>query len=111
MVEEGRYFGRSDFTGPSFYLQRLLYRGAGSTATLGNTVIPVPVGRTVGGTTTVNSGTCYRMPERIYADWQTHHGLAEYTEAALAPSYERVEAVLGVQPVSYTHLDVYKRQL
>ena len=100
LVEEGRYFGRSDFTGPSFYLQRLLYRSAGSTATLGNTVIPVPVGRTVGGTTTVNSGTCYRMPERIYADWQTHHGLAEYTEAALAPSYERVEAVLGVQPAA-----------
>ncbi len=31
--------------------------------------IPVPVGRAVGGTTVINSGTCFRAPDHVLADW------------------------------------------
>lgn len=96
ILEEGLFFGRQDFIGSTFQMQRLLYRDMGLTVAFGNGAIVVPVGRTVGGTTTVNSGTCYRMPERIFRSWQERHGLTDYTVESLAPYYERVESVLGV---------------
>ena len=66
-VEEGHYFDRKDFTGRAFEMQQKLYRRGGSTFSVGNVGIPIPLGQTVGGTTTVNSGTCYRTPDRVLA--------------------------------------------
>lgn len=102
LLEEGLFFGRSDFGG-TFQMQKLLYRDMGMTVAFGNTAILVPVGRTVGGTTTINSGTCYRMPDRVFRHWQEHLGLFAYSPEALSPYYERVEAVLGVNAAA-THL-------
>jgi choline dehydrogenase-like flavoprotein len=97
MIEEGRYFDRSDFTGRAFQMQQRLYRRGGSTFSVGNVPIPIPLGQTVGGTTTVNSGTCYRTPDRVLASWQRELGLAELAPEAMGPYFERVEAVLGVE--------------
>lgn len=96
LLEEGLYFGRQDFTGNTFRMQHLLYRDMGATTTLGNTQIFVPTGKTVGGSTTVNSGTCYRVPDRVAHMWEEQLGLAGYGPTGLAPYYERVEAVLGI---------------
>jgi choline dehydrogenase-like flavoprotein len=96
MLEEGLFFGRSDFSGSVLQMQKLLYREMGMTVAFGNNAIVVPVGCTVGGTTTVNSGTCYRMPERVFRHWHEDLGLSEYSSASIAPYYDRVEAVLGV---------------
>ncbi len=96
MLEEGRYFERADFTGRPFDMQRAMYRAGGATLSVGNVAIPIPIGQTVGGSTTINSGTCYRVPDRVLAHWQADLGLHELTPAALAPHFERVEAVLGV---------------
>jgi choline dehydrogenase-like flavoprotein len=52
-----------------------LYRDAGQTATLGNPPIVLPLGRAVGGTTLVNSGTCFRAPDRVLARWRDELGL------------------------------------
>ncbi|MGE5184348.1 MAG: FAD-dependent oxidoreductase [Acidobacteriota bacterium] len=95
-VEEGRYFDRSDFTGRAFTMQSKLYRRGGSTFSVGNVPIPIPLGQTVGGSTTVNSGTCYRTPERVLHRWQQELGLAELGAEQLDPYFERVEGVLGV---------------
>ena len=57
-VEQGRYFDRAEFSGRPFEMQQKLYRRAGSTFSIGNAAIPIPLGQTVGGSTTVNSGTC-----------------------------------------------------
>ncbi|HEY1811307.1 MAG TPA: FAD-dependent oxidoreductase [Kofleriaceae bacterium] len=96
MVEEGAYFDRSDFTGRTFDMQQKLYRRGGATFSIGNIGIPIPLGQTVGGTTTVNSGTCYRTPDRVLANWQHELGLHELGPDGLAPYFERVEGVLGV---------------
>ena len=48
----------------------LLYRDAGQTATVGNTPIVLPLGQTVGGTTLINSGTCFRTPEPVLELWR-----------------------------------------
>lgn len=96
LLEEGLFYGRQDFTGSTFRMQHLLYRDMGATTTLGNGQIFVPTGKTVGGSTTVNSGTCYRMPDRVAQMWEQQLGLVGYGSSGLAPYYERVEAVLGV---------------
>jgi choline dehydrogenase-like flavoprotein len=96
-VEEGRYFDRSEFTGRPFEMQQKLYRRGGSTFSVGNVGILIPLGQTVGGTTTVNSGTCYRAPDRVLHEWQRELGLRELGPEQLAPYFERVEAVLGVE--------------
>lgn len=94
MVEEGDYFRRSDFDGRLLSLQRRLFRSA--TLTIGNTIIPVPVGCTVGGTTTINSGTCFRPPLETMRRWRVEDGLEELTPGELEPFFERVEAMLEV---------------
>jgi choline dehydrogenase-like flavoprotein len=97
MIEEGAYFERSDFTGRAFDLQQKLYRRGGATFSVGNIGIPIPLGQTVGGTTTVNSGTCYRTPDRVLARWQHELGLGELGPDGLAHYFDRVEGVLGVE--------------
>src|SRR5689334_18655208 len=74
-VEEGQYFERSEFSGRTFQMQTKLYRRGGATFSVGNVGIPIPLGQTVGGTTTINSGTCYRTPDRILRKWQRELGL------------------------------------
>jgi choline dehydrogenase-like flavoprotein len=98
LVEEGHYFERKDFTGRTFAMQRAMYRAGGATFSVGNTFIPIPVGQTVGGSTTVNSGTCYRTPDRVLNEWVDELGLDELSPDRLAPYYDRVESVLGVAP-------------
>lgn len=98
MLEEGGYFQRSDFNGRPFEMGRLLYRDLGATFSLGNVAIPIPLGKTVGGTTTVNSGTCYRTPSRVLRAWREELGLRDLTDAAMDRWYARVEEVLGVAP-------------
>ncbi len=97
-VEEGHYFERSDFTGRAFEMQQKLYRRGGGTFSVGNVGIPIPLGQTVGGTTTVNSGTCYRTPDRVLREWQRDLGLDELGPEQLGPYFDRVERVLGVEP-------------
>jgi choline dehydrogenase-like flavoprotein len=104
LLEEGAYFDRTDFTGRSFDMQARMYKNAGATFAIGNVGIPVPVGRTVGGSTTINSGTCYRTPGRILSRWRDQLGLSELTEAHLDPYFSRVETVLGVEQARAEHL-------
>jgi choline dehydrogenase-like flavoprotein len=75
------------------------------TIALGNVGIPVFSGRAVGGSTVINSGTCYRAPERTFSSWRSRFGLgADFTPDALAPYYERVEGMLQVTRADAAHL-------
>ena len=46
------------------------YSDGGLRAALGDGLLPIPTGRTVGGTTTINSGTCLRPPADILSGWE-----------------------------------------
>jgi len=96
-VEEGRYFQREDFTGRTFEMQQKLYRRGGSTFSVGNVPIPIPLGQTVGGSTTINSGTCYRTPDRVLASWASELGLTELGPEPMGRYFDRVEGVLQVE--------------
>jgi choline dehydrogenase-like flavoprotein len=75
-----------------------IYRDGGSTVALGAPPIALPIGRAVGGTTVINSGTCFRPPDAIISRWRDEHGTAlagDGFEARLGD----VEETIGVGPV------------
>jgi choline dehydrogenase-like flavoprotein len=95
LLEEGEYHQRDSFNGRPFEMQKKLYRDMGATVSVGNVSIPIPIGKSVGGTTTINSGTCYRAPARIFDAWRSDFGLG-LSDVEMAPHYARVEEVMGV---------------
>jgi choline dehydrogenase-like flavoprotein len=101
VLEEGAHFTRSDFVGPPFERVQRFYRNGGATAALGRPAILVPLGKCVGGTTVVNSGTCFRTPDRVLRHWETEFGLEAADPATMAPFFTRVEERLGVRPVPW----------
>ncbi|WP_437816698.1 FAD-dependent oxidoreductase [Sorangium sp. So ce1078] len=105
MLEEGDYHRRSSFTGRPARAYREMYRDHGLDMAIGNVGIPVFAGRAVGGSTVINSGTCYRAPESTFASWRDGMGLpAEFSSEGLAPYYERVARMLQVAPADPLHL-------
>ena len=99
MVEEGKRFTTDDFTARPREMTTLLYRDAGQVATVGNVPIVLPLGCTVGGTTTINSGTCFRTPEPVLERWAQDFGLEQLTADALDPFFRRVEREVNVAQV------------
>ena len=97
MIEEGDFHRRDAFTGRSQPMVKKLYRDQGMTIAVGNVGIPVFAGRAVGGSTVVNSGTCYRAPERVFRRWRSEMGLTSYSEPSMDPYYARVERMLQVE--------------
>ena len=69
LVEEGDYYSRKSFTGRAVDNLRRFYRDAGATGSVGNCVIPIPMGRLVGGSTSINTGTCWRTPDWVLQRW------------------------------------------
>jgi choline dehydrogenase-like flavoprotein len=103
MVEEGEYYSRSSFTGRAIDNLRRFYRDAGATGSLGNCVIPIPMGQLVGGSTAINSGTCWRTPDWVLQKW-VDRGLADLTPSQMEPYFERVEHELQVGPADPAYL-------
>jgi choline dehydrogenase-like flavoprotein len=99
VLEEGAAFDRRQLTGRPRDMTALLYRDAGQTATLGTPAIMLPTGRAVGGTTLVNSGTCFRVPPAVQQRWADELGLDALGPGALDDAYARVEETIGVQRV------------
>lgn len=99
LVEEGALRSARDF----HMLEREAYpdlyqESAGrKTADKGITILQ---GRTVGGSTTVNWATSLRTPAQTLAYWRERFGLRDYTEAQLAPWFERAESRLHISPWS-----------
>ncbi|MGH3595357.1 MAG: GMC family oxidoreductase N-terminal domain-containing protein, partial [Mycobacterium sp.] len=76
-----------------------LYRGAGATLALGRPAVVLPIGRAVGGTTVVNSGTCYRPPQAVQQRWHDEFGLDLAAPERLGGHLDDVEDTLQVAPV------------
>jgi choline dehydrogenase-like flavoprotein len=100
VVEEGRRWTAEEF-GTTHPIDRYagLYRGAAATVALGRPSVVLPIGRAVGGTTVVNSGTCYRPPQAVVRRWRDDFGLALADPDRLAQRLDDVEHTLRVAPV------------
>jgi hypothetical protein len=98
LVEAGRYFRRHDFSGRFLDAATSSYWWRPHNLALGNTLIPITTGRTVGGSTTINTATCFRPPPYVHQRW-VEEGLPELAEDQLAPIFAEIEAMLRVAPV------------
>lgn len=97
LVEEGAWIRGDQMSGRPLAMFDLLYRDRGLTGTVGVPPIPVPLGRAVGGTTVINSATCFRTPPAVLASWQQTYGVAGMD--ALDPFYDEIERDLDIKPV------------
>ncbi|GAA2229802.1 GMC family oxidoreductase [Streptomyces indiaensis] len=75
VLEEGQHHSTESF-GRRPPLERFtdLYRDGGATVAVGTPPLLLPMGRAVGGTTVVNSGTSYRTPEHVLSQWSKDFG-------------------------------------
>jgi ferredoxin len=102
VLEEGEHVtAERDFVGPVFERFQRFCRDNGTTQVLGNPPIPLPLGKVVGGTTVVNSGTCFRAPDRVLDRWSVEHGVADARPADLEHHYADLEDFLSVRPVPW----------
>jgi choline dehydrogenase-like flavoprotein len=95
VLEEGERHPPGELTARPRDMLSALYRDAGQIVTVGNPPIVLPLGRTVGGSTLVNSGTCFRTPEPVLERWRRELGL----EIDLSGPLDRVERIIGVSEV------------
>ncbi len=99
VLEQGYHHDPDDFTARPMEMMARLYRDGGQTVTLGAPPIPLLLGSGLGGTTLVNSGTCFRTPAHVLERWRRECGL-ELDGGELAPCFERVERALSVAEVT-----------
>jgi choline dehydrogenase-like flavoprotein len=95
VLEAGGAYGAADFTQretsiPNLYLD-------GGLASSHDVGLSILAGAALGGGTTVNWSTSFRLPPRIAAEWEAESGI-EGLGAQLAPHYDSLEADLNVQP-------------
>ncbi len=99
VLEQGGHHDPDDFTAKPMEMMARLYRDGGQTVTLGAPPIPLLLGGGLGGTTLINSGTCFRTPAHVLERWRREYGL-ELDGGELVPCFERVERALSVAEVT-----------
>jgi len=105
MIEEGRFHGRADFGGSAMARMRALYHDGGLTFSMGSGPITIPIGRTVGGSTTVNSGTCFPTPPAVLRQWRHALGFpADFEPEAFAPYVQAALDELQATPADPKYL-------
>jgi len=97
VLEAGGAHNRESYPADPLEAIATLYRDGGLTIAEGRPAIPVPVGRAVGGTTVVNSGTCFRAPDPVLAEWRERFGVGWATD--LNAEFSDAEERLHVTPV------------
>lgn len=97
-VEEGPLRSRDELGGGAVAAHRRLYRPPA--VAVGRAIVPILSGRLVGGSTAINTGTCFRPPDAVLEGWARELGVAALGPDAIGAYVARVEARLGVAEVS-----------
>ncbi len=97
VLEAGEHYNRDNYPSDPLEAVASLYRDAGLTIAEGRPPIPVPVAKVVGGTTVINSGTCFRAPDPVLEDWRQRFGIEWAGE--LDSDYAEAEEFLRVTPL------------
>ena len=97
VLEAGGSYNRENYPEDQLDAIASLYRDGGLTIAEGRPPIPVPVARTVGGTTVINSGTCFRAPDPVLEHWRDRYGV-EWADR-LDPDFAEAEEFLRVTPL------------
>ncbi|MFP4038947.1 MAG: GMC family oxidoreductase [Desulfosudaceae bacterium] len=95
-LEEGSHFTVRNFNQDPADMMAMMYRDTGTTFALGLPPISITLGKCVGGTTTVNSATCFRTPPGIVDKWIEQYGCAGLDYDELVAYFEEVEKDINV---------------
>jgi choline dehydrogenase-like flavoprotein len=113
MLEEGAMQTPSAYNARPRDMSVLLYRDVGEIATVGVPPIVLPLGRSVGGSSHINSATCFRTPSAVLEMWRERFGLEELAPEEIDPYFRRVERELNVvrtpAAIAGRNADVVKR--
>jgi choline dehydrogenase-like flavoprotein len=97
VLEAGQSYTRDSYPSDRIEAISSLYRDGGLTIAEGRPPIPVPVAKAVGGTTVINSGTCFRAPAPVLEIWRDRYGV-EWADR-LDPDFAEAEEFLRVTPL------------
>ena len=97
ILEEGRYKRRHHFVGSPAERMQGLWRNGGMNFSLGTPMI-LPLGRLVGGTTAINSGTCFTTPDSVLQEWRDDLGFpSDFSPDAYHRYSQQVGQMLRVE--------------
>jgi choline dehydrogenase-like flavoprotein len=74
----------------------MMYRDAGTTMAFGLPPVSITMGRTVGGSTTVNSATCFRLQRNVVEGWAADYGCEGIDYDVLSGYFDKVEKEINV---------------
>jgi choline dehydrogenase-like flavoprotein len=110
LLEEGGHHTRRDFNLQESWAYPAMYQEHGNRTTEDLSIL-ILQGRTVGGGTTVNWTSSFRVPERTTRLWADRHGVSGIDAMTLAPHYDAVEARLNVGPGNPDDVNANNRKL
>jgi choline dehydrogenase-like flavoprotein len=97
LLEEGPRLRTEDRPRELLDAMAIAMRDMGTQATRGAHPVALLQGRCVGGSTAINSGIVWRMPDEVRAQWVAERGLdALVGGRALDDAFEAIEAELGI---------------
>jgi choline dehydrogenase-like flavoprotein len=100
LIEEGSHFTLKNFNQDPNDMMGMMWRESGTTLALGVPPVSITLGKAVGGTTIINSATCFRTPEAVIEKWKKAYGCATLDYGELLPYFEKVEAEISVTELS-----------
>ena len=95
VLETGGHFTEADFSQDYGRASTQLLEEAGQRIMRGNLFVPVVGGRCLGGSTVVNSGICFRIPESRFDAWSEQAHL-DFSFTELMAKTRVVEQTIGV---------------
>ncbi|MBI2646107.1 MAG: GMC family oxidoreductase N-terminal domain-containing protein [Deltaproteobacteria bacterium] len=96
IFEKGDWVKRSQ---TPLYALSHIYRDQGFVSGMGNALIGIPTGEAIGGTTVINSGTCFETPKAVIQEWKESLDInISYEE--LSPYFSKLRELLSIQKVS-----------
>jgi choline dehydrogenase-like flavoprotein len=96
VLEEGSLFTSKNFNQDPGDMMGMMYRESGTTMTLGLPPVSITLGKAVGGTTIVNSATCFRTPREVVEKWAMDYDCAGLDYDALTGYFDKVEKEINV---------------
>lgn len=97
LLEEGPPFGVKDFRQEAGEALARTLRDGGMRTARGTAYVPTMQAIALGGGSLINSAICARAPAWVFEKWADKTGTASISAESLAPHYERVEKIIGVQ--------------
>ncbi|MBU0992477.1 MAG: GMC family oxidoreductase [Proteobacteria bacterium] len=100
LIEEGSYFTSKNYNQDPNDMMGMMWRDSGTTLALGLPPVSITLGKAIGGTTLINSATCFRTPETVIEKWRKSYGCEGLDYKELLPYFEKVENEISVTELS-----------